>query len=295
MSKTKTAAGRSRKGASVMHKLLGIVGVCLISTAIVAVIGIWQMGRIGDEIDGVAKRDIPLTELVNHVIVTQLEQAVVLERAMRLSGLATEASPEELRNLQAEFEQLSASVDAEIARGIKLAEAASAAARTESEKAEFQEVISGLQQVGQGHRLYHDHAAQILKLAGAGNAAEAIAMVDGVEGEEAQLDGKFEALLKQIQGFTDAALQTVDSHEQSAIAQMTIISIASALVGFALAAWFTRTSVARPLSEVAKNAKFGPDLERGEFVYSVNIGAYSHASATYFNGFPPATVVHVNE
>jgi len=38
-----------------------------------------------------------------------------------------------------------------------------------------------------------------------------------------------------------------------------------------------------------------PDLERGDFVYSVNIGAYSHASATYFNGFPPATVVHVNQ
>jgi ornithine decarboxylase len=37
-----------------------------------------------------------------------------------------------------------------------------------------------------------------------------------------------------------------------------------------------------------------PDLERGDLVYSVNIGAYSHASATYFNGFPPAKVVHEN-
>jgi len=26
----------------------------------------------------------------------------------------------------------------------------------------------------------------------------------------------------------------------------------------------------------------------------VNIGAYSHASSTHFNGFPPAKVVHVN-
>jgi ornithine decarboxylase len=30
-------------------------------------------------------------------------------------------------------------------------------------------------------------------------------------------------------------------------------------------------------------------------VYSDMIGAYSHASATSFNGFPPAKVVHVNE
>jgi ornithine decarboxylase len=37
-----------------------------------------------------------------------------------------------------------------------------------------------------------------------------------------------------------------------------------------------------------------PDLDIGDFVYSENIGAYSNASATWFNGFPPAKVVHVN-
>ncbi len=38
-----------------------------------------------------------------------------------------------------------------------------------------------------------------------------------------------------------------------------------------------------------------PDLEMGELVYSENIGAYAAASSTSFNGFPPATVVHVNQ
>ena len=37
-----------------------------------------------------------------------------------------------------------------------------------------------------------------------------------------------------------------------------------------------------------------PDLELGELIYSENIGAYSHASSTYFNGFPPAQVLHIN-
>jgi ornithine decarboxylase len=37
-----------------------------------------------------------------------------------------------------------------------------------------------------------------------------------------------------------------------------------------------------------------PDLKLGDLVYSENIGAYSHASATYFNGFPPAKTVHIN-
>lgn len=36
------------------------------------------------------------------------------------------------------------------------------------------------------------------------------------------------------------------------------------------------------------------NLEIGDLIYSQNVGAYTHASSTYFNGFPPAVVVHIN-
>ncbi len=38
-----------------------------------------------------------------------------------------------------------------------------------------------------------------------------------------------------------------------------------------------------------------PDLDIGDYLYAENIGAYSIASSTYFNGFPPAKVVHINK
>ena len=47
--------------------------------------------------------------------------------------------------------------------------------------------------------------------------------------------------------------------------------------------------------DVISMAESLPTLERNDFVYSEKIGAYSHASATTFNGFSPAKVVHVNE
>ncbi len=47
--------------------------------------------------------------------------------------------------------------------------------------------------------------------------------------------------------------------------------------------------------DVVSMAENLPELERGDLVFSDKIGAYSHASSTYFNGFPPAKVVHVNE
>jgi ornithine decarboxylase len=38
-----------------------------------------------------------------------------------------------------------------------------------------------------------------------------------------------------------------------------------------------------------------PELALGDLLYAPNIGAYSAASSTSFNGFPPARVVHVNQ
>lgn len=48
--------------------------------------------------------------------------------------------------------------------------------------------------------------------------------------------------------------------------------------------------------DVVSHAEHLPsNLELGDLLYSENIGAYSHASSTWFNGFPPAKVVHINQ
>ncbi|MCJ7649947.1 MAG: type III PLP-dependent enzyme, partial [Candidatus Lokiarchaeota archaeon] len=37
-----------------------------------------------------------------------------------------------------------------------------------------------------------------------------------------------------------------------------------------------------------------PDLNVEDLLYSENVGAYTNASATHFNGFPPAKILHIN-
>ena len=49
------------------------------------------------------------------------------------------------------------------------------------------------------------------------------------------------------------------------------------------------------LDVVSMTEELPAELKLGDVLYSENIGAYSHASATHFNGFPPAKVVHVNQ
>ena len=49
------------------------------------------------------------------------------------------------------------------------------------------------------------------------------------------------------------------------------------------------------LDVVSMTEQLPGNLKLGDLLYSRNIGAYSHASSTWFNGFPPARVVHVNQ
>lgn len=46
--------------------------------------------------------------------------------------------------------------------------------------------------------------------------------------------------------------------------------------------------------DVISQSELLPNLDVDDLVYSENIGAYSNASSTWFNGFPPAKVVHVD-
>jgi ornithine decarboxylase len=46
--------------------------------------------------------------------------------------------------------------------------------------------------------------------------------------------------------------------------------------------------------DVLSQSEHLPSLEIEDLVYAENIGAYSNASATWFNGFPPAKVIHIN-
>lgn len=46
---------------------------------------------------------------------------------------------------------------------------------------------------------------------------------------------------------------------------------------------------------LAQSEELPSKLKIGDLLYSENIGAYSNASSTWFNGFPPAKVVHVNQ
>lgn len=48
------------------------------------------------------------------------------------------------------------------------------------------------------------------------------------------------------------------------------------------------------LDKISDDALLPGNLKEGDLLYSENMGAYTNASSTYFNGFPPAKIIHIN-
>ena len=245
----KTGAGTSMK---VGTKVMLTVGFCLVVLLTVSVTGIWQMQKIGAEIEGIAERDIPLTEAVTNITIHQLEQAINFERTLRYGQeMATHApARKEFETAVTKFEELTAKINKEIKAGEKIAKHNMEFAQTAEAKAEFKHVLAVLEKVEKEHADFENHGIKAFKLILAGDMEAALKLSVAIEAEEEQLDHELEALLTEIAKFTAKAAKAAEEHEQFAMWLLSIISLAGLLIASTLAFFVVKRSIQRPLREV---------------------------------------------
>ena len=240
------------QNAKIGLKLYAIVGLSLAALVIVSVSAITQMSRIGAEIEGIAERDIPLTEILTKITIHQLEQAVLFERALLLSlegerGAAVAA--------EHEFEELAKQVDAEIAEGEQLAQTALDHAAQDAERQEFEAVGRALEAIEAQHRAYDQSAAELMDLVihrGATQFADRLLQVAALEDK---LDHELEALLLEIESFTREAAANAEAHEKAGEMLIAAISLVALIVCSLLAFFMVRAMITKPLAEVVGGLK----------------------------------------
>ncbi|MEQ9210627.1 MAG: hypothetical protein RLN96_12465, partial [Pseudomonadales bacterium] len=69
----------------VSQKIYGVLGFLILCFVATSSVTLWQMASITTEIEEVSDRQMPLTEVVTKVALTQLEQAIYFERILALS------------------------------------------------------------------------------------------------------------------------------------------------------------------------------------------------------------------
>ena len=167
-------------------KIFALVGFCLALVGVVAGVGIWQMNKIGIEIEGIAERDLPLTSGLTQITIHQLEQAINFERAIR-TGEEMVKHPESRAKFEKAvtiFDELTVKIDKEFVEVGAIAEHAYDTAATEEEREEFQHVAKELKKLGAEHKDYDHEAIQAFKLLNEGKINQVLTLLPKIEAEE---------------------------------------------------------------------------------------------------------------
>lgn len=253
---------------SVSTKVLGLIGLVSLATIAIAAIGISQMTSIGKELQSIASKDIPLTKAVSAVTAHQLEQAVLLERLLRLAGVKTAVSKDGLHELEEEIVALAHRVDEEIIASEKLAESGAKDASSALEQEKFEKVLAKLMVIEAEHTEFEHDVKSVIGMIDEGDLEAASVLAGKLQIEEDALDHALVDLQEDIEAFMLASADLAVAHEKSGITQMFVMSIISLLVGAIVAYFFAQRSISRPLRSVC-DALMG--LARGDTSASVSI------------------------
>ena len=215
-----------------------------------------QIRTIGVEIAAITQQDIPLTNMVTKVTVHQLEQAVAVEQALA-AGYAADtghADAKALTKAITHFEEISPKINKEIIEAEKIANAAADTAHSAEAKAEFAKVYKSLKQIEAEHKSFEKHAHELFTALKAGALYEADDLAKVIHAEEEKLEHEVEALINELNGFTQASANLALAHEKQAERIIMMAGVAGVLAMMAVGFVITRLT-AGPLGDMLKKVE----------------------------------------
>lgn len=143
--------------------LLTAITLCFILT--IGGTGIYKMNVIGQEMEEIAHRDIPLTEILSKITVHQLEQAVLLEKGLRYSGIQAHDKNNTVESTVHHFEELAHKVDQELKKAEHMTEKFITETNNPDARKEFKHVLAQIKTIEDHHISYEEHAFEIFEKA----------------------------------------------------------------------------------------------------------------------------------
>ncbi len=232
----------------ISHKinLLQVISV-LMMIGVVA-FGLGKLNLIGSEIDEIAEEDIPLIVSLTAITVGQLEQGIAVERALRAGGVPDHGGDSVVKNMHETFDRMNGDIAEELHKGKQLAEHGLEIAHNDEARKKFETVLKQMTVIEQQHQKYEQRVLEVFKLIESGRASEAENTAIKAEHEAGQLNHELEALLVEVEKFTEQSMLTVAEHEHAAVNGMIAIAVISLVLGVAIGFWIS-SGIKRSLSD----------------------------------------------
>ena len=149
------------KSLKIGHRINLLTFLLLAFMVTISSIGVYKMHAIGTEMKAIAKRDMPLTEMLSQITIHQLEQSILLEQGLRLSGVDFGDEEHNAEKAFTDFKNLAKKVDKEILEAEKMIEKSLSTLHSEEEKNKFKNFFSQLKTIEKHHAQYDEHVYDV--------------------------------------------------------------------------------------------------------------------------------------
>ena len=272
-----------RPGAFTIGRKIGaVVAICLTFLCAISAASIYQMEQIAVEIEAIAERDTPMVEMVSKITTHQLEQSIYFERAFRYAEetITIPDAKADYEKALKSYNKYSKLLAKEVKVGEKMAEAAAKASVTPEARKEFTHILEVLETYEVQHAEFEKHVDEALALMIRGSLVDARKLAKTIDKEEAKLNTDLEALLHEIEKFTEKSAQKAQAHEEFAVQFVLIMTIVGVLIAM-IAAWaVAKFTIVSPLKSALSAIQ---SLQAGDLDIVITtksrdeIGAVSHA------------------
>jgi len=275
------------KGFKVGARIYSGIGVLMLGIVILAGLTVTSLSTIGNELAGIVENDIPLTSKVTKITEHQLEQAIFYERMIRYGEAmhSDKHAVKEFEHYEKAFKKLAHKVDKEIKDAEAFIEQAMGHLSSDAEREEFEKVAKAFKSIEVQHATFDKHVYEVAEMLRKNHIDEAKELEEKIEAEEDKLTHELEALVGELEEFTQHAAETVLSHERSTLVTVSIVSVVALLVG-GLAGYFAARSIVKPMNAM-QAAAF--DLNEGEGDLTQRLPDFGSdeigQTANAFNGF----------
>ena len=237
----------------IAQKLWVLVAVTLSVSVAIGSISLYKMNQIGGEIEIVAEELVPLTERVTSITLSQLEQSIWLERALRAGGISKQDN-DVFESARKQFTELSHKSDDMFVSTEKTVREMIANESHVEVSERLSEFLQRLEETDKEHARFEALATSILSTKNDAQASE-------LEKIENELNAHLGSLIKDIEKFTIQSVQKAEADEQTAI----IIIAAALSIGIGaglLLSWLIGGAISKPMAESidAINALAGGDV-----------------------------------
>ena len=227
---------------SIAKKLSTSIGIVLMAFIITNLFTVFQLLKIGSELEEIADYDIVLTEKFTQATMHQLHQAIYFERALKDAEILDkdQRAVEDYQHSNAKFISLSKIFEEEMDAMVGFVDEAKAHATSQTAVEKFSEIQVAIKKINQEHHGYSKAVMEIFALVDKGDLDKVHKLSYEVEAQQDKIDHELEVVLLDIEKFTEKSMHLAASHEVVALWGSIIGLIIPVIIAFFLLRFVSR-------------------------------------------------------